>query len=164
MWVLILFIAIFACGLLNAASKANKSTSSVTNTPITQADQPTQPIATQELPTATPAPAWTTTHQFSGHTHGKTAFFTINKGWRLHWSCTNSTVGAGATGSVLIIAYDRAGHPVSGDSVDPTLTYGQCPIADSPSTGVSTVQKYGGTMYLDVFITGDWTIEIQEFK
>ena len=121
-----------------------------------------KPIATS-APTKH-VPAWTTTQTFSGHTHGKTPVFNVAPGWRLHWTCTNSTVPSGATGAVGITAYSPSGKTLSGDADDPTVTTGHCPVQDVASAGISAIQKYGGMMWLDVYITGDWSIDIEELK
>ena len=115
-------------------------------------------------PTPSRSSTWTTVKSFNGHLSEKTAFFTIQKRWRISWSCTNSDVAPGATGSFMAIAYDRTGHTISGDTLDPIAVSGECPVADAPTTGVGPVQKRGGTIYLDVSATGDWTIEVQVLK
>ncbi len=146
------WIAIIALVLLSGISAAlgggNNNTSTSTSTPVS-----TQPVASPTV-----VPKWTTIHTFSGRTHQKTVLFTITKGWRLSWSCTDSTVPEGATGAVGITAYDRADQQL-GDPIT-----GRCPPQDNPTTGTSDIQQYGGTMYLDVYATGTWTVQIQELK
>lgn len=150
-----LVVLVVACSLASmAASSASRI---VTTTTAATTDASTAPASTN-------TGKWTTTHSFSGHTHNKTPFFTVKKGWRLIWECTNSTVGPSATGSVLIISYGKNGQALSGNDSDPALTMGECPVLPSKTSGTSDVQEYGGSMRLDVFITGDWGIHVQELK
>src|SRR5260221_1973270 len=130
--------------------------------PTQIATTPTAQAATQAA--ITPTPKWATIHTFTGHLHNKTPFFTVTKGWRLSWSCTNSTVPSGATGAVGITAYDQAGRTLSGNSDNPTVAMGRCPPQDAPTTGISVPQQYGGSLYLDVYATGDWSLQVQEMK
>lgn len=128
-------------------------------TPVVEVSRPVPTVApTQHIAT------WTTIQTFTGHTHDKTPYFTIKPGWRIKWKCTNSTVPSGDTGGVGITAYDHAGNTLSGNADDPTVATGHCPPTFFGTTGTSDVQKYGGTMYLDVYVSGDWTIDIQELK
>ncbi len=149
---IILFLALagIACG------EAAQAPTQIATTPTSQ--------ATQAPATPTHALKWTTVHTFTGHLHNKTPFFTVTKGWRLSWSCTNSTVPSGATGAVGITAYDQAGRTLSGNSDNPTVAMGRCPPQDAPTTGISVPQQYGGSLYLDVYATGDWSLQVQEMK
>ncbi len=161
MW---LFVTIVIVAFIIATNAAYSKATSNNSTPIATLSTPTTAATATPTSINTPTPEWTTTHTFTGHTHGKTPFFTVSKGWRLNWSCTNSTVSDAATGAVGITAYDKSGRTLSGNSENPTVTTGHCPVALSPTTGTSAVQQYGGSMYLDVYATGDWTIQVQELK
>jgi hypothetical protein len=153
-----IFIALGLCGLVISVFEGPHSSTTSTTSTVQTTDIPT--------PTDTPSrsPTWTTVQTFNGYLSEKTAYFTIQKRWRISWSCTNSDVSPGATGSFMVIAYDRAGHTISGDTFDPIAVSGDCPVADAPTTGIGPVQKHGGTIYLDVSATGDWTIEVQVLK
>jgi hypothetical protein len=96
MWVLILFIALFACAGINAAAKSGSNTTTDTTattatTQATQADQPTQPIPTQEPPTATSAPQLQSVHDWHGKGTQKTEVFSMQGTWHVQWFCLGNS-------------------------------------------------------------------------
>lgn len=141
--ILFLALTLAACGETAAAPTTTSGT-----TPTAQATATTAPTA---KPTA--APKWTTVQTITGNGEKKTAIFTVPDDWKILWSCTGGDYG----GYLAVTVYGSDNGYIDG-AVNAT-----CKAGNAPTTG-ETEEHAGGSVYLSVDGTGDWTIQVQELK
>lgn len=98
---------------------------------------------------------WTTTHTFTGNGIKKTSVFTVGSDWKIIWKCTSSSFYGGQYN--IIVGVDGS----DGSMVDPVAINTVCKTG---TTGDSTEEHSGGSVYLDVNSEGAWTITVQELK
>jgi hypothetical protein len=176
MWALILIIAVFACGGINAMANAGRNTTTTltdaqiaatnsaqlaaTNSAQGTTDTPV-PTATlnASIPTSTPAPTqapakWTTTHTYTGSGSKKTGTISVPSDWKIFWKCTPSSFYGGSY-NVIVEVYNSDGSLADG-AINT--------ICKTGNTGDSTEEHQGGDVYLDIQSEGDWVITVQEFK
>jgi hypothetical protein len=163
-WILVgLIVGIFigyAVHVPSTQSSTDSTTATIQNT--TQAtSQPTQvPTPTHPAAPSTPThtPKWTTVQTITGNGNKKTAIFTAPDDWKIIWSCTGFNDGSGVDGVFSVNVNNADGTSADLGAVDAT-----CKAGSARTTG-DTEEHQGGSVYLDIGATGDWTIQVQELK
>ncbi|GCF07249.1 hypothetical protein [Dictyobacter arantiisoli] len=110
----------------------------------------------QATTTALPAtsPGWAKIQEFSGHGLKKTAVFPVASTWKLKYTC--SGLGQGIDGVLSVLVYTPDGT-MQDMAVNTTCK-------DGTTTSDETILHQGGSVYLDINATGDWTLQIDEQK
>jgi len=152
--VLIVFIIIVTSG----GSKGGNTPSSNSSSSSTQATSaPTSAVPTQA---ATSAPAqtttWKTTHTFTGNGEQKTAIFTVGNDWKITYSCNGMIDGIASDGILAVTVYGS-----DNSIIDPAAIDATCKSGNALTKG-ETEEHQGGSIYLDINGTGDWTVTVQE--
>lgn len=148
--VLVLLLAL--CGVIGSGLSKSNTASTTPVTTTSSGQQATQPSAS--TPTPTHQAKWTTTHIFSGNGIKKTASFAVPDDWKILWSCTSGN-NVGVDGVLVVTVYSST-TPVD-VAVNSTCKAGG-------KTSDSTEEHQGGTVYLDINATGDWSVQVQELK
>jgi hypothetical protein len=143
----LLILALIAIALVSCGETAGAPTTTTGTTPTAQATQ---------APTA--APKWTTVQTVTGNGSKKTAIFTAPSDWKILWSCKGDNIGGTAVDGVLVVTvYGSDNTPVD------VAVNATCKGTATATTG-ETEEHQGGSVYLDVNGTGDWTLQVQELK
>ena len=140
---LVLILALAACGDTGTSSGSGSPTQAPTSAPT---------------PTPTPKPTkWTTVQTFSGNGSKKTAFFTVPDDYKILWSCKEINLdGYISEGNLNVTVYG------TGNSYIDNL-YETCKVGSKATTG-ETEEHQGGSIYLDIIGSSDWSIQVQVLK
>lgn len=142
---LILIGSLLACG-------SSTSTSTGTNT---GSSSPSSPSVT---PTPTKQLKWTTTHTFTGNGTQKTPIFTVGNDWKILYTCTFQNISGVTADGALVVSVYGSDNTVLDLAINAT-----CKNGVKKTTG-STEEHQGGSVYLSMDGTGDWTVQVQELK
>lgn len=156
--------------LLIIASAANANKNS--GTPIVAATATPTTIIVNSQATATPVPPTATTikatampklvtvQSFSGHSSGGnwyySPYFVVGNNWQVRWTCASTSIDV--SDAVTVAGYDHSGNPIVGN--DNVAAHGFC----SQLAGTGPMQKHGGTIRLQIYAQGDWTVMVQELR
>jgi hypothetical protein len=144
-WLILLF-AICIIASYSAGYSVGASTQSATIVINSTNDNP-PPVA------ANRATKWITTHTFNGNGPQQTELFTVAKEWKLSWTCTPTK--AAAQYNIITMIYN----------VDGTIRdQGLNAICNKNTTSGNTYKHEGGQVYLDIEITGEYMLTVQELK
>ncbi len=163
----ILFLIIVAILALSQTSSSSGSTLGTTTAPMTQAtqlavqpqNQPTGSLTRAPTPVPTPMLTWTTMQTFTGNGNQKTVIFNTLDDWKILYTCTYQDIdGVTADSTFTISVYNADGSVADPAAIDVTCKNG---IAET--TG-ETEEHQEGQVYLSIYATGGWTIEVEEMK
>jgi hypothetical protein len=137
------------------------STTDTSQATVQATSQPTPPPSpTHPLPTPTPTHTlkWTTVQTITGNGNKKTGIFTAPNDWKILWSCSGFTDGSGIDGEFSLDVDNSDASPLDLGAVNAT-----CKAGSARTTG-DTEEHQGGSVYLNINATNDWTVQVQELK
>ncbi|MFL5625928.1 MAG: hypothetical protein ACJ788_10095 [Ktedonobacteraceae bacterium] len=161
-----LLLAVLAIGAIGSAARGNNTpatntpaaqTTTQANTPDTQDTQPQPTDTPAPTPTPTKAPKWVTTHSYTGHGNKKTGVISVPDDWKINWSCQGFTDGTGIDGSMYVTVHNSDGTVFDYSAVNTDCKAGGW-------TSDNTEEHQAGDIYFDVTATGQWKIQVEEFK
>jgi hypothetical protein len=143
----LVFAVIISCIVIGGAlAYTHSNSASQPATPATSVDQST--------PYTAPGDTWTTTHTLTGNGIKQTAIFSVSSDWKILYTCTYQD-GGQVDGALSVIVYGTDNSPID------VAINATCHTAHDSG---ETEEHQGGSVYLKVNGTGQWSVTVQELQ
>lgn len=159
-WIVAIFVALII-GYAAGSGTHSTDTATTTTTGASTTTTSVQPTSAPAQPTTPPKPTavpkLTTILNLTGNGQKKTAVFTVPNDWKISYTCQAFNDGTGMDGSFAVTVYGADNSILDPGAVDVTCKNGK-------TTSDSTEEHTGGSIYLAISGTGDWTLQVQALK